>query len=74
MAEDMINPVLGACDVALTKQFHIDNFDPNAVTARLESKNKPLQNFVGELYPSGSCFILSKSRGNIMVKKEKLLH
>ena len=42
------------------------------MTARLESKNKPLQNFVGELYPSGSCFILCKARGNIMVGNKKI--
>ena len=73
MAEDMINPMLRACDVALTKQFHIHNFDPNAVITRLESKNKPLQNFVARLFPSGSCFILSKPRGNIMVENKKII-
>ena len=64
--------VLDCCDVALSKHFHVANFDPNAVTTRLDDSNRKLEKLVGCLLPSGTCFVLSKATQEIRVKGKRV--
>ena len=65
--------VLDCCDVALSKHFHTMNFDPNAITRRLDDENRNLEKFVGKLVPSGTCFVISKTVKDIRINNRKIV-
>ena len=65
--------VLGCCDILLSKHFHAANFDPNAITRRLDDETRDLENFAGNLVPSGTCFVISKTTKDIRINNRKIV-
>ena len=72
MAEDDLYSIIDVGDIVLSKHFQIDHFDPK-VAARLDDTNRGLQNFVGKLFPNGTCFIISKTSKDIRINNRKVV-
>ena len=64
---------IDCCDIAMRSRFLTGRFDPNSVTKVLEPEHELLNRCIGEISTTGTCFIFSKPRYDIVINGGKVL-